>query len=322
MVHQRTRGDIFICIRSRDLQLTGQDGYNNAGRLNLFQNIEAEDNEILAVRLQSATIPNSFYNLSNNNQNNKIYFKETGDASYKEITIPSGSYDILELTSDIKTLLESNSTNTLTYTFTYDEIDNSLTIKNNNPTLYNTSFDFTQNNSCRRFLGFTNNIFTINSTDGITSDRTIDITDTRNSIYLRLPNLNNSKVIESNSGKYSNVIAQIPVALSRNTFFVYEPPSEFICMLSQKNINSIDVNITYQDETEAVNFERGDWEINLIISFFEKHEDKKKHLHSLDREIINRIENMYNRSITEQQEQEELTEFINNKMNELKNKNI
>ena len=101
MVHQRTRGDIFICIRSRDLQLTGQDGYNNAGRLNLFQNIEAEDNEILAVRLQSATIPNSFYNLSNNNQNNKIYFKETGDASYKEITIPSGSYDILELTSDI-----------------------------------------------------------------------------------------------------------------------------------------------------------------------------------------------------------------------------
>ena len=37
MVHQRTRGDIFICIRSRDLQLTGQDGYNNAGRLNLFQ---------------------------------------------------------------------------------------------------------------------------------------------------------------------------------------------------------------------------------------------------------------------------------------------
>ncbi len=318
MVHQRSRGDIYICIRSRDLELTGLNGYNNAGRFNLFQNIEAEQDEILAVRLQSATIPNSFYNLSNNNQNNKIYFKETGDASYKELTIDSGSYDILELSSKIKTLLEANSTNSLTYTFTYDEIDNSVIIKNSNPTVKNTLFDFTQNNTCRRFLGFTDAIFTINSTNGITSDRTVDITDTRNSIYLRLPNLNNSKVIESNSGKYSNVIAQIPVALSRNTFFIYEPPSEFVCMLSQNSINSIDINITYQDETEAVNFERGDWEINLIISFFEKHKETKKNHSSLHSDIINKIENMYKRSIEEEQDQIQLNNFINNKIKLLK----
>ena len=271
MVHQRSRGDIYICIRSRDLVLTGLDGYNNSGTMNLFENIIADENEVLAVRLQSATIPNSFYNLSNNNQNNKIYFKETGDASYKELTIDSGSYDILELSSVIKT-----------------------------------------------FLGFTSSIFTINSTNGITSDRTVDITDTRNSIYLRLPNLNNSKVIESNSGKYSNVIAQIPVALSRNTFFIYEPPSEFVCMLSQNSINSIDINITYQDETEAVNFERGDWEINLIISFYEKHKETTKNHSSLHNVIINRIENMYKRSNEEEQEQIKLNNFINNKMKQLK----
>ena len=289
MVHQRSRGDIYICIRSRDLVLTGLDGYNNSGTMNLFENIIADENEVLAVRLQSATIPNSFYNLSNNNQNNKIYFKETGDASYKELTIDSGSYDILELSSKIKTLLEANSTNSLIYTFTYDVIDNSVIIKNSNPTVKNTLFDFTQN-----------------------------ITDTRNSIYLRLPNLNNSKVIESNSGKYSNVIAQIPVALSRNTFFIYEPPSEFVCMLSQNSINSIDINITYQDETEAVNFERGDWEINLIISFYEKHKETTKNHSSLHNVIINRIENMYKRSNEEEQEQIKLNNFINNKMKQLK----
>lgn len=318
MPHTRTRGDIYICIRSRDLQLTGQEGYNNAGRFNLFQNIEAEKNEILSVKLQSAILPNSFFNLSNNNQNNKLFFKETNDLNYIELTIPSGSYNINELSDLIKTLLETNSTNNLTYTFTYDEINNTLNIKNSNPTVYNTLFDFTQNNTCRRFLGFTNNIFTINSTNGITSDRTVDITDTRNSIYIRLPNLNNSNVIESNSGKYSNIIAQIPIALSRNTFFIYEPPIDFTCMLSQNSINSIDINITYQDETEAVNFERGDWEINLIISFYEKHEETKKHHNSLHSDIINRIENMYKRGIQEEQEQIELNNYINNKMKQIK----
>ena len=63
----KSRGDIFITIRSRDLISTALDDNNNAGRFNLFSNILAEDNEILTVELVSATIPNSFYNLSNNN---------------------------------------------------------------------------------------------------------------------------------------------------------------------------------------------------------------------------------------------------------------
>jgi len=318
MVHRKSRGDVYICIRSRDLTLTGQEGFNNAGRFNLFENIVAEQDEILAVRLQSATIPNSFFNLSNNNQNNKIYFKETGDASYKELTITSGSYDILELSSKIKTLLESNSTNSLTYTFTYDEINNTLNIKNSNPTVYNTTFNFTIGNSCRRFLGFKSQEISITTINGITSDRAVDITDTRNSIYVRLPNLSNSKVLESSSGKFSNIIAQIPVALSRNTFFIYEPPSEFICMLSQNSINSIDINITYQDETEAVNFENADFEINLIISFYEKHKETKRHHNTLHSDIINKIETMYKRGIEEEQDQMQLNNFINNKMNQIK----
>ena len=315
---EKTRGDIYICIRSRDLQLTGLDGYNNAGRFILFQNIEALKDEQLGVKLQSATIPNSFFNLSNNNQNNKLFFKETNDLNYIELTIPSGSYNINELSDLIKSLLETNSTNNLTYTFYYDEINNTLNIKNSDPTTYNTFFDFTQNNTCRRFIGFTSSIVTINSTDGITSDRGVDITDTRNSIYLRLPNLSNNKVIESNSGKYSNIIAQIPVALSRNNFFVYEPPNEFVCMLGQNSINSIDVNITYQDETEPVNFERCDWEINLIISFYKIKEEKNIHHNTLHSEIINKIENMYKRGIQEEEDQLQLNKLINNKMKELK----
>ena len=179
---KKTRGDVFITIRSRDLISTSVSDFNNSGRFNLFENIVAREDEMLAVELVSATIPNSFYNLSNNNQNNTISFKETNDASYKILTIPSGSYDILELSTEIKTLLEANSTNGITYTFTYNEITNQVNITNSNINI-TTDFDFTTATTCRRFLGFTSSIKTINSAAGITSDRTVDVSDTRNSIF-------------------------------------------------------------------------------------------------------------------------------------------
>ena len=321
MPHEKTRGDVFIAIRSRDLISTAQQDYNNSGRFGLFENIIASDDEVLGVSLISATIPNSFYNLSNNNSNNKIKFKETGDTDFTTLTIPSGSYDILELSDKVKELLEANSTNTLTYTFTYDEINNTLNIKNNNPTVKNTTFDFTIENSCRRFLGFKSQEITINSTNGITSDRSVDITDTRNSIYIRLPNLSNSKVVESSSGKFSNIIAQVPVALSRNSFFVFEPPTEFICELSQKQINSIDINITYQEETEAVNFENADWEINLKITFFKSHhthDKQREYHHTLEKELRRQIDQRQAQLLQDHQEQTELNNFINKKLNEIK----
>jgi hypothetical protein len=321
MPHEKTRGDIFITIRSRDLISTSKEDFNNSGRFSLFENIEASEDEVLGVSLVSATIPNSFYNLSNNNQNNKLKFKETGDTDYIILTIPSGSYDILELSSKIKELLEANSTNSLTYTFTYDEINNSITIKNSNPTVKNTTFDFTIENSCRRFLGFKSQEISITTTNGITSDRAVDITDTRNSIYIRLPNLSNSKVLESSSGKFSNIIAQVPVALSRNSFFIYDPPVEFICELSQKQINSIDINITYQNETEAVNFENADWEINLKITFFKSHhthDKQREYHHTIEKQLRRQIEQRQSQILQEHHDQTQLNNFINKKLNEIK----
>ena len=316
----KTRGDVFITIRSRDLISTAVGDNNNSGRFNLFEDIIADDDEILGVELVSATIPNSFYNLSNNNSNNTITFKEGANA-YTTITIPSGSYDILELSDKLKTLLEAQSTtwgNSYTYTFSYDKINNLLTITNSGN---DGVFDFTTNTTCRRFLGFTSSIQTINSADGITSDRAVDITDTRNSIYIRLPNLSNSKVIESNSGKYSNVVAQIPVELSRNNFFVYDPPTKFVCELVQKQINSIDINITYQEETNPVNFERADWECNLIISFFRISKTEKRareFSHSLQQEMFNRIDQFNSNRIEAKQREEEIKKYLDDKLKNIK----
>ena len=60
----------------------------------LFENIIAEEDEVLGVSLVSATIPNSFFNLSNNNQNNnEINYDAMVSPSYS-IYIDSDSIEI------------------------------------------------------------------------------------------------------------------------------------------------------------------------------------------------------------------------------------
>ena len=300
----KLRGDTLLTIRSRDLKnsdISGASGY-----FTLFESINLNENEIMTAKVVSATFPNSWYNLSSTSKNNTLSFKETGDTNYIVLTIPNGSYSIDEITNEIKTLIESNSTNSLTYTFGYNEINNKLQITNSNPTVYNTTFDFTTDTTCRRFLGFLENIITIDSADGIISDRAVDITDTQNSIYIRT-NLSNNKVIESNSGKYSNILAHIPVPLSRNTFFVYDPMTPFEMELSQKSLSNLQIFITYQEENEVVEFNKGDWEINIILSYYEKNNTEHKKPSFTIHKHLEKMFNQYNnKNLILQKEQQEL----------------
>lgn len=306
----KTRGSNLICIRSRDLKNTNILGSN--GRLVLQQTIEAEDNEKLYVCVLSATFPNSWYNLSTYLDNNTISFKETGDSSYKLITLGEGSYDIDEIMNEIKNKLEANSTNSLTYTFTYNEITNSVNITSSNTNI-TTDFDFTTTTTCRRFIGFLSGIQTINSSNtSITSNRAVDITDTANSIYVRLPNLSNQKVIESSNGRYSNIVAHIPVPLSRNTIFTYEPPKPFCMELAQKSISAIDVNITFQDETQRVHFGKGDWEINLLIEY-RQDINKEPNPRSIHNSIIEKMKDYDKQRIKQNKHINDLQELINKK---------
>ncbi len=305
---EKTRGDLFISIRSKDLTNLNDEG--SMGRFVLFENINADINEVLSVSCVSAIIPNSFLNISVHNKNNKLRFAEQAGGGEKTITIDDGSYDILELNTKIKSLMEANSTAGLTYTFTYDEITNQVNIKSSDPS-NQTNFNFLGTDTCRRCLGFTQSEFTITTSSGITSDRTVDITDGRNSIFIRLPSCSNNKIIESSSGKYSNIVSQIPVTLSRNTFFTYEPTKPFECELTQKQINYIDVKITFQNEEENVDFLRGDWEINLIISFRKiPFSERQQHKHTLHKAILDKVSSYQQTIMKNNQIQNELNEFI------------
>jgi len=305
---EKTRGSILICIRSRDLHSIDTSG--SGGTMNLFNNIHADHNEILSIKLLSSTIPNSWYNLSSELNNNTLSFMETNDTSFTNLIIPNGSYNILELVSAIKVLIENQSSNSLTYTFTYDEITNALTITNSNPTVYNTTFEFSNVNSCRRFLGFEAVDLTITSTAGIVSNRAVDTTDTFNSIYCRLPNINSNKIIESSSSKYSNVIAHIPIIYSRNAFQTYEPNNPFEMYLNQKDINSIQILFTFQDSNKKVYYNKGDWEINLEINFYKAPETNKR-IHTIHRQLLQRVLNYENNEKNDMDKINELKQIIN-----------
>ena len=309
---ERTRGDLFITIRSKDLTNLNAEG--SMGRFVLFENILADEHEVLSISCVSAIIPNSFLNISAHNKNNKLRFAEAGGGGEKTITIVDGSYDILELGSHISGLMGDASTAGLTYTFTYNEITNQVTIKSSDPT-NNTAFNFLGTDTVRRCLGFTQGEFTINDSDGITSDRTVDITDGRNSIFIRLPSCSNNKIIESSSGKYSNIVSQVPITLSRNTFFTYEPTKAFECELTQKQINYIDVKITFQDELENVNFVNGDWEINLVVSFRKiPFSERQKHKHTLQKAILDKVSEFHKNIMDNQIKQNNLNDFFKKNM--------
>jgi hypothetical protein len=276
----------------------------------LQQPIEANTNEKLYVCVLSATFPNSWYNLSTYLNNNTISFKETSDSSFKVITIDEGSYDIFELISQIKSKLEANSTNSLTYTLTYNEITNSVNITHSNTGAITTEFDFTNSLSCRRTIGFLSNIKTINSSNtSITSDRAVDITDTYNSIYVRLPNLSNQKVIESSTTRYSNIVAHIPVPLSRNTIFTYEPPKPFCMELNQRTISAIDVAITFQNEEQSVHFGKGDWELNLLIEY-KLNMEKSAPPHTIHKNILRQMKNYEEKQKKDKDSIDELKKLI------------
>ena len=99
---EKTRGDIFITVRSKDLTNLNTEG--SSGRFVLFENIIADHSEILSIKCVSAIIPNSFSNISAHNNNNKLRFSEAGGGGEQTITIPDGSYDILELEKGFNTI--------------------------------------------------------------------------------------------------------------------------------------------------------------------------------------------------------------------------
>ena len=81
--------------------------------------------------------------------------------------------------------------------------------------------------------------------------------------------------------------------------------------LSQKSLSNLQIFITYQEENDIVVFNKGDWEINIILSYYEKHHKANKKSNFTIHKDIEQMFNKYNtKTIDTQKQQQELNELI------------
>jgi hypothetical protein len=82
--------------------------------------------------------------------------------------------------------------------------------------------------------------------------------------------------------------------------------------LAQKVITAIDINITFQDETQRVHFGKGDWEVNLLIEYRQDLTKTPNPL-SIHSGIMRRMEHYVKKSMEKEKHNEELKTIINKK---------
>ena len=79
--------------------------------------------------------------------------------------------------------------------------------------------------------------------------------------------------------------------------------------LNQKNINSIEVAITFQNEEQRVHFGKGDWEINLLVEY-RLNLEKKQESHTIHQSLIDQVKKYENKQIEDNNKNEELKKML------------
>ena len=179
-------------------------------------------NDVKSIMACTAEIPMTFYNISNNLENN--VFKITSDAQEggQLITIPDGNYDINGLTSAINTQLQSAG---IPYSRLHYSNQNQKSIFSNTDTSFNNMIEFNitstgvqDNSNTQQFklgwlLGFRASSYSIPKNTSVTSAALIDVNGPRY-LYLIIDeftsgNQNSFHSLLQTSAIKKNILARI-----------------------------------------------------------------------------------------------------------------
>lgn len=183
---------------------------------------------------------NSIPNISEKLRNNKIYY--TVDKVLKEITIPTGTYDISDINNYVKNIEPG-----------IEIFDNNNTLKVEILSKY--EIDFTKSNSINSLLGFSNQIIPINKKTE--SDLVVDIMKV-NTVRIKC---NIAEGIYENNER-SNMIYQFHIK-DNPGYKIDEVPRNLIYYpLNTHSINEINIRICDQDNN-LIDFRNEN--INIIL---------------------------------------------------------
>lgn len=249
-----TNGNKLLHIRSQDL---GPDSFNTHLKtdiqVKLEVPIEVYNNESLGLALHSVSIPYTFFNVDQ--YSNKFQARVVGGPSWIDLTIPVGNYNVKQLASVVKTLLDTNLGST--FSIVYSSIQNGLTFLD---TLSTAEFEFNFNvpNSIYRQLGFLKTTYTSSSYTLVSSSSVTFFP--YQSVFVHIDLILGDS--QDSFGQQCDVLERVPV-LNANSIVFFRPTStQQRFLVNRKSVTTFRVYLTY-DRLTPVDTRGIDWEISL-----------------------------------------------------------
>lgn len=215
--------------------------------------ILAEAQEHIYISVQSAVIPNTFYNI--NNYNNILCYALTSNYIKTYITIPQGNYTIKDIVNYLNSYM-------INFSVSYNRTYNKLTFQN----LSNANFIFYPESSIFGILGFTNGLTYYSTTGSLISANGVNM----NSIqYINVKlNINTNNITKYNVND-KNIICSIPVNINPYGIINYRNDNNFRVNTFKNEISEIILQFTDQNGNN-INFNGVQWSLVLqmdIINF-------------------------------------------------------
>ena len=252
----------IIHIRSKD-GFQFDDGFNTHFKIDLISAINILPENEAQITITSAEIPYSFYNISDEVKNNKIYYSDGG--VNKTFTFASLNYDIDKV---IKTITDDS---VFPFTATFDKYSFKITLTN---TSSNTVVIDWINSTSDKLLGFTDNENdTVLSGGSVSSPFVINLC-TVHSIFIK----SNLSVGNVQSSRVGNSTTLQKISIDNNGFdMIYLNQSDFrTTVVSQANvIDFISFRITDQNDN-LIQLNNVNFEFSILVQIFPNSSGKKR----------------------------------------------
>jgi hypothetical protein len=289
------------CIYINTLNLPSSSLLNGSKKSNLQiqlnESIKINNtNQKMLLSLYTASIPNSFYNISSSQ--NKFNFKEASGGDWKNIIVPPGNYNSRNLATTIIGLMNSESQNTFTYSLQYSAIYNKYDLICSD-TLTTIFLDFNVSNSIYKACGFDKT--TYNFTSSITSPNIIQIYD-EYSIFLHCSLCNNNSL--NTFGKASSILEKIPIRGANSVSFFESGLLQQKQLLSVESIDNFYLSLT-NSEGEYIDFLGADLELVLRVEYVTDLNHTSKEIASYDNLIKPILMNIINQEEQQPEQQPE-----------------
>jgi hypothetical protein len=239
-----------IHIKSSDIPASQRLFSNTAFVVELQNTITCLENEYLLISLYSASIPMSFYNITEEETSLVI-----NGTTYN---ISQGNYNITNLQVTVSNLV-NGVLGINTISFTYDKITNKTTM-----IVPGTSASILQfGDGLAKSLGFnTGIIYDLIVGANYTAQNVANIID-KYSIYLRT-DLNISNAYNT-LGQLSDILERIPIKSANSVLYYEASPSQHKSIIIPKFIKNFKMSLTYDTENDFIDLNGCDFEISLKI---------------------------------------------------------